>query len=61
MFRVKNMSAEDFAFAINITDPVGWDLTEADFAFMLKLEPEGCFVLLDDSEKVGIATTVSFG
>ena len=55
------MSAEDFAFAINITDPVGWDLTEADFAFMLKLEPEGCFVLLDDSEKVGIATTVSFG
>jgi GNAT superfamily N-acetyltransferase len=55
------MSAEDFAFAINITDQMNWDLTEADFAFMLRLEPEGCFVLLDGSEKVGIATTVSFG
>jgi GNAT superfamily N-acetyltransferase len=55
------MSAEDFAFAINITDQMNWDLTEADFAFMLRLELGGCFVLLDGSEKVGIATTVSFG
>jgi len=55
------MSAEDFAFAIDITDQMNWELTEADFAFMLGLEPEGCFVLLDNSEKVGIATTVSFG
>jgi predicted N-acetyltransferase YhbS len=55
------MSTEDFAFAIDITDQMNWDLTEADFAFMLRLEPEGCFVLLDGSEKVGIATTVSFG
>ena len=61
MFSVRNMSAEDFAFAIDITDQMNWDLTEADFAFMLKLEPKGCFVLLDGSEKVGIATTVSFG
>jgi GNAT superfamily N-acetyltransferase len=55
------MSAEDFEFAINITNPMDWDLTKADFEFMLKLEPEGCFVLLDDSEKVGIATAVGFG
>jgi predicted N-acetyltransferase YhbS len=54
------MSAEDFAFAVDITDQMNWDLTEADFAFMLRLEPEGCFVLLDGSEKVGIATSVSF-
>jgi GNAT superfamily N-acetyltransferase len=55
------MSAEDFAFAIDVTNPMDWSLTEADFKFMLKLEPKGCFVLLDDSTKVGIATTVSFG
>jgi GNAT superfamily N-acetyltransferase len=55
------MSAEDFAFAIDITNPMDWGLTKADFEFMLKLEPEGSFVLLDGSEKVGIATTVSFG
>jgi len=61
LFRVRSMSAEDFTFAIGITDQMNWDLTEADFAFMLRLEPEGCFVLLDGSERVGIATTVSFG
>ena len=61
LFRVKNMSTEDFAFAIDVTNLMDWGLTTADFEFMLKLEPEGCFVLLDDSEKVGIATTVSFG
>jgi GNAT superfamily N-acetyltransferase len=61
LFRVRTMSAEDFEFAIEITDPMDWGLTRADFEFMLKLEPEGCFVLHDDLERVGIATTVSFG
>jgi len=55
------MTVDDFAFAIDITDQMNWELTEADFAFMLKLEPEGCFVLIDGSERVGIATSVSFG
>ena len=61
MFHVRTMSAEDFAFATDITDQMDWELTDADFEFMLGLEPEGCFVLLDDSDKIGIATTVSFG
>lgn len=61
LFHVRIMSVEDFAFAIDVTNPMDWGLTEADFKFMLKLEPEGCFVLFDDSDKVGIATTVSFG
>jgi len=60
MLQVRNMSAEDFEFAIKITDQMGWGLTEADFEFMMELEPEGCFVLLHDSERVGIATAVSF-
>jgi GNAT superfamily N-acetyltransferase len=55
------MSAEDFEFAIRITDQMSWGLAEADFEFMIELEPEGCFVLLHDSERIGIATTVSFG
>jgi len=61
LFGVRSMSVDDFAFAIDITDQMSWELTEADFAFMLRLEPEGCFVLLDGSERVGIATSVSFG
>jgi GNAT superfamily N-acetyltransferase len=60
MFHVKNMSLEDLEFAIRITDTMNWNLVEKDFKFMMQLEPKGCFVLLSNSEKVGIATTISF-
>jgi len=55
------MSAEDFAFAIHLTNTMNWTLTEDDFEFMIELEPDGCFVLLDGSERIGLATTISFG
>jgi len=61
MFHVKTMSPEDFDFAVQITDKMNWNLTTADFEFMTELEPDGCFVLLENSEKIGLATTVSFG
>lgn len=61
MFRVKTMSSEDFDFAVQITDKMNWNLTAADFEFMIELEPNGCFVLLENSKKIGLATTVSFG
>ena len=32
-----------------------------DFQFMTQLEPEGCFVLFDDSKPIGIATCISYG
>jgi predicted GNAT family acetyltransferase len=38
-----------------------WNLAKEDFKFMMKLEPKGCFVLLYNSERVGIVTTISFG
>jgi len=61
MFQIKNMRAEDFAFAVRITDTMNWKLVEEDFEFMLELEPQGCLVLFHDSERVGIVTTISFG
>jgi GNAT superfamily N-acetyltransferase len=61
MFHVKNMSPKDFDFAIQITGQMNWHLAKEDFEFMMELEPKGCFVLLDISEKIGIATTISFG
>jgi predicted N-acetyltransferase YhbS len=61
MFHVRKMSEEDFEYAVELTDTKGWDLTEEDFRFMLNLEPEGCFVLLDDSERIGIITSISLG
>jgi ribosomal protein S18 acetylase RimI-like enzyme len=61
MFHVDILSAKDFVFAVQLTDQMNWNLTREDFEFMMDLEPEGCFVLLSDSKKVGVATTVNFG
>jgi GNAT superfamily N-acetyltransferase len=61
MFTIRKMSVEDFEFAVRITDTMSWNLAEGDFTFMTELEPDGCFVLLHDSERAGIVTTVSFG
>jgi ribosomal protein S18 acetylase RimI-like enzyme len=54
------MSPEDFEFAVRLTDTRGWNFIEDDFKFMLKLEPEGCFVLFDNSERIGIVTSINF-
>lgn len=61
MFHVKKMSVRDFAFAVRLTDTMNWNLVEEDFQFMKDLEPEGCFIIRDESERIGVATTISFG
>jgi len=61
MFRVEIMQERDFPFAVQLTDQMNWGMVEEDFKFMKRLEPEGCFVLFADQERVGVATTVSFG
>ncbi len=61
MFSIKKMSSEDFEFGIHITDSMNWNLAEEDFKLMTKVEPEGCIVLLHNSTRIGIATTISFG
>ncbi|MEM3550654.1 MAG: GNAT family N-acetyltransferase [Candidatus Bathyarchaeia archaeon] len=60
MFNVRRMNPEDFEFAVKITDTMNWNLTEEDFKFMTSLEPDGCFILLYGSERVGLATTIFF-
>jgi GNAT superfamily N-acetyltransferase len=61
MFSVKDMSADDIPFAVRLTNTMNWNMAEGDFEFMMELEPKGCFVLLYNSERVGIVTTISFG
>jgi ribosomal protein S18 acetylase RimI-like enzyme len=61
MFRVEKMGAGDFLFAVQLANTMGWNMAVEDFEFAVKLEPEGCFVLFNGSERVGIATCVSFG
>ncbi len=60
MFNVRTMSKEDFSFVVTTTRKMNWGLSKQDFEFATELEPDGCFVLLDDSEKIGLATTVSY-
>jgi predicted N-acetyltransferase YhbS len=57
---IRKMARSDFAFAIRLTDTMHWDLTEKDLTFVMALEPQGCFVALDDARRVGITTTVHF-
>lgn len=61
MFKVEKMDEDDFRFAVQLANTMDWNMSSEDFEFMVKLEPDGCFVLFDDQERLGIATTVSFG
>ena len=61
MFHIEKMSPEDFEFAVRLTDTMNWNLVEEDFEFMMRLEPDGCFILLCNSERVGVATAISYG
>jgi GNAT superfamily N-acetyltransferase len=62
MLHVKTMKLpEDLEFALNSAEPMGWGLVKEDFEFMTQLEPDGCFVLFDGPEKIGMATTISYG
>ncbi len=61
MFHVKKMQPSDFSFAVDIANTMSWNMTVEDFKFNKSLEPDGCFVLLDDSKRVGLATCISYG
>ncbi len=60
MFHVEKMKVNDFPFAVKLANTVNWNMTVEDFEFMLKLEPQGCFVQFHGNEPVGVATTISF-
>ena len=61
MFHAEKMRVDDFPFAVDLANTMDWNMAECDFEFMLKLEPEGCFVLFEDDKRIGIATCVSYG
>jgi GNAT superfamily N-acetyltransferase len=60
MFRVEKMMSKDFPFAVDLANTMDWNMAESDFAFMAKLEPDGCFVLLEGRERVGMATCIGY-
>jgi len=60
MFHVEKMTLGDLEFAVRLSDTMNWNSAEEDFEYMMSLEPNGCFVLFFNSERVGIATTISY-
>jgi GNAT superfamily N-acetyltransferase len=61
MFQIALMCPEDFEFAAELANTMNWNMAPEDFQFAATLEPEGCFVAKQDSERVGIATCISYG
>jgi predicted N-acetyltransferase YhbS len=55
------MKSEDFPFAVDLANTMNWEMGASDFEFNMQLEPEGCLVLFDNFERVGIATCISYG
>ena len=55
------MRSKDFSFAVELANTMDWNMATEDFKFITRLEPEGCFVLFEDSTQVGIATSISYG
>jgi len=61
MLQVKPMRARDFPFATELANTMHWNMATEDFEFMTSLEPDGCFVALQNSRPIGLATSISFG
>jgi GNAT superfamily N-acetyltransferase len=61
MLKVRVMTEMDYGFAVDLANTMDWGMEQADFRFNQMLEPDGCLVLLNNSEPIGIATCISFG
>ncbi|MCX8151283.1 MAG: GNAT family N-acetyltransferase [Candidatus Bathyarchaeota archaeon] len=61
MFHVEKMQLADLPFAVKLANTMKWGTTMEDFDFNMRLEPEGCWVLFDGQNRVGIATCINYG
>jgi len=60
MIRIQIMTEDDIDFAISLTDQERWEYLPADFRRLMAVEPEGCFVAIDEDERAGMITTISY-
>ena len=52
MFHIRKILLDDLKFAVNLTNTMKWDLVEEDFKYMMKLEPDGCFITFDNAKRI---------
>jgi len=60
-FSFRPLTEADIPFAMRLKDAAGWNQTETDWRRYIALEPEGCFLALDEGEPAGTVTTVTYG
>jgi GNAT superfamily N-acetyltransferase len=61
MFQVTTMRPQDWSFATELANTMHWNMMPQDFQYAETLEPNGCFILSEDSERIGLATCISYG
>jgi len=61
VIQIRTMEHSDVEFAKSLTDIEQWGHLESDFKRLIGFDPEGCFVAWQGDNRVGIATTVSYG
>jgi GNAT superfamily N-acetyltransferase len=61
MNEIRLLRQEDIPGAMHLSRAAGWNQTEADWARILRLEPEGCFAIEQDGQVACTATAIAFG
>ena len=61
MYHVEKMGVADISFAVQLANTMNWNMTVADFEFMIKLEAQGCLVLFHGQKRLGMVTCISYG
>lgn len=58
--RIRVMTEEDLSAGLRLNALSGWNQTAADWLRFLKQSPSGCFVMEQEAQVVGTATTISY-
>lgn len=58
--RIRVMTEKDVSAGLRLNTLCGWNQTAADWLRFLKQSPNGCFVMKQDTNVVGTATTISY-
>jgi len=61
MLRIRKMGRGDISFAVQLSDQEDWGIPAQDFVRILRLDPRGSFIAMEDATRVGLATTTSYG
>jgi GNAT superfamily N-acetyltransferase len=55
------MHSADVSFAVRLSDQENWGIPARDFDRILRLDPRGSFVAMENARRAGLATTTSYG